>query len=71
MNLKPKLLGAAAAALVVTGVVNLTSEGDKVTFAPAPLIEAVPAPLPPVCPAVKATPKRPAVKPASKHAAAH
>ena len=51
MNLKPILLGLAAAALVTTAVVHFTQEGDLVTFAPAPVVEAVPAPLTPVRPA--------------------
>jgi hypothetical protein len=60
MNIKPMLLGVAAAALVTTVIVKTTSESDKVVYAPAPLVETVPAPLPPV---------RPVFKPAAKHLA--
>jgi hypothetical protein len=51
MNIKPLLLGVAAAALVTTVIVKTTSESDKITFAPAPLVETIPAP-----PVVKSTP---------------
>jgi hypothetical protein len=58
MNVKPLLLGLVAAALVTTVIVKTTSESDKVVYAPAPLVETVPAPLPPV---------RPVLKPVAKH----
>jgi hypothetical protein len=51
MNVKPLLLGVVAAALVTTAIVKTTSESDKITFAPAPFVETIPAP-----PVVKSTP---------------
>jgi hypothetical protein len=45
MKIKPMILGLVAAVFVLTGVVHFTAEGDKITYAPAPVVETVPAPV--------------------------
>ena len=79
MNLKPIFLGVVASAIVLVGIKNFTHEGD--IFAPAPVVETVPAPPPmracgdypkPVCNPVETVvpaplpPKRPVLKAAAK-----